>query len=167
MYRTQLLKLPLQDCSSHLRFHLDPVIFPPANILLPGERCMWSLCKWSCTCLNSGTSKDIHVSSMLTLHRNKYWYCYGIHSVRAEHRSPKKQINACPGYATLLALLSFSCQRLLRQKDSISRQDFKYEIPKSTSSLFRHLREDAWFAKRLSDDLFGAVRRWELLRTWP
>lgn len=165
MYRTQLLKLPLQDCSSRLTFHLDPVIFPPANILLPGKRCMWGLCKWSCTCLNSGTSKDIHVPSMLTLHRNKYWHCYRIRSVRAEHHSPKKQINACPGYAS--CYLSHVSDSWDRKKDSINRQDFKYGIPKSASSMFRHLREDVWFAKGPGDDLFGAVRRWELLRTWP
>lgn len=95
MYRTQLLKLPLQDCSARLTFRLDPVIFPPANILLPGARRVWSLCKRSCTCTNSGTSGDTHVPPVLELHRNKYgdgrcWHCYRIRAARATYRSPKK-----------------------------------------------------------------------------
>lgn len=55
--------------------------------------------------LNSGTSKDIHVPSMLTLHHNKYWHCYRICSVRAKCCSPKKQIYLCPSYAYLSSLL--------------------------------------------------------------
>lgn len=164
MYRTQLLKLPLRDCSRHLRFRLDPVIFPPANILLPGEWCVWRLCKWSCTCTNPGTSVGTHGPPVLELHRNKYgdgrcWHCHRICSAHqkkqtrvcaALHREPwdPPHINGSWG----------------RKGDRIEGQEFKYGTLKSRSSTFRHISKvrgspRGWVTAR--------SKLWELSRMWP
>lgn len=144
MYRTQLLKLPLRDCSWHLRFRLDPVIFPPANILLPGERCVWRLCKWSCTCTNPGTSVGTHVPPVLELHRNKYgdrrcWHC---HRIRSAHQ--KKQTRACAAPHREPWDPPHVSGSWDGKEDGIEGQEFKYGTLKSRSSTLRHIREAEW-----------------------